>query len=741
MPTDEAGLLTNVLNEGIQLDFCSSNKELIDNSLSAITSNIIISIKSIETTEKNNKKYIFKFKDNGYGMTKKDIKNFITLCKKNTNTGAHGYYGLGAKAAFSFMCGQYNSSYTKILTFNKLDKKKEVIINWDYINTHLDNEQIWTEQVNYENMDEEHIELWNRNYDNHETGTLIIQDLELVLNAEMMKTIKKLIYEIKKTYYYNFINENINIELKLPEELSSKLESLDINFENINKDNSIDSIHYNEIITKNHSYPPINFETLHIKNRLTFSLFAEFKIYHKEGDFKIIVVNTNYENIIDKIFYFYNKLNIYKQNGYKSIELLEDKFSEYVDDYFNDAEEFIYKFTWIDSETLKKDTEIQKQYLGSTSASLNAGLYFIRNNRILSKPIPLDKCRTNQDRTKWRGSMIFNNNMSHLLTLGVNKSIIKEENINKSLYKMLSLLTQKIVNPCVEFMKKKCNHCKKLECECCEECYYSPRDCKCCPICELYIEDGCECCLKCEQLIENCNCCDKCLEQKINCICCSICKEYTEGTCKCCPICELYIEDGCDCCLKCEKLIENCNCCDKCLETKINCICCSICKEYTEGNCNCCQDCNMISCECIICENCKEKKHKCTTYCKEVNGNWQTIKKNEIYIDGEVEKFGAVYLIQPKEHWNTNIYKIGKTDQTINKSNQINRFSLNCQQDYGDFIKIIYFINVNNNTKVEKQIIKKFKEEFQLYRNKKEYFMGDIKKMKLYFLEIISDNL
>jgi len=89
---------------------------------------------------------------------------------------------------------------------------------------------------------------------------------------------------------------------------------------------------------------------------------------------------------------------------------------------------------------------------------------------------------------------------------------------------------------------------------------------------------------------------------------------------------------------------------------------------------------------------------------------------------------GYVYFLQPSLAIGTNRYKIGCS--TKDNNNRIN--------SYGKNTELLYRYDTIQAEKLEKKIIKKFKERFILYQGK-EYFEGDISEMLAIFIQTIYD--
>ena len=457
---DQSGLIDNVLTDGLQLDFITSIKEFIDNSIDAKSTKIHLIIQ-------NN--YII-IVDNGYGMNKQRLENFITLCKKNDNNENIGYYGLGAKAALCNISKKYSGKLSKIFTKTNDGDETQIIIDWEMIRNNLTNKNVWSDNIRYQDISKREYKNWE-NIKISDTGTIIMIDYDNKFEDYIIDQIKEILHDIKKTYYYTFLNTDIEIK---------------INDEFCNKYNSLDFLHYNKIKETSGDCDYINLKTISANYREKIEIYAKVIIQKNDNNYKIHFVESNLINIEGSIYYYISK---------KCKELVSETNIE-----FNNTNEFEYYICWVDKETLDQDTKLLTEATGGSNAALSAGLYFVRNNRNLSKPISLERCRTTQTHTKWRAAMIFNNDntFTNLVKLGINKSIIKKENLDKNLYKMLSLVTKIIIDPCVMFMSnKKCYNCNKINKECCcgDKCNYCNR-----------FQRECDCCYICNRLQENCDC-------------------------------------------------------------------------------------------------------------------------------------------------------------------------------------------------------------------------------------------
>jgi hypothetical protein len=642
---DQSGFITNVIYQGLLMNIITSIKELIDNSADAGAVTIEITI--------DNENNLFSIKDNGKGMDKIKLKRFITLCEKNTDTSVSGYYGIGAKAALITISDIKGMS--KILTnITGTKGHQEIIINWKDITNEvgIKNPNVWTENVTYQNMDYEHVQLWKKQW-GCTTGTYIETHSSEYIAIKLLK------YEIETTYYH-MINNGLKITINGGEPIGC-----------------VDITHYDEI--KAHA-KHISFNTFDYTERDNYSIYIHYTIRYLNGNYHIHVTDTNFKDIGETDYYYEKGIGA-KGLELKKYELVTENIHN-IDFDTDDVDIFDYKFCWVSKEMNTVDTKNQLDAQETSKQSDISGCYIVRNNRILSKPFSLPKVRVDQGNGRWRSAIIFNNNVNitNMIKPGINKSDIKKENIDKGFMEILRILTSGVINKCLTFQntKPRCQSCHKLE-------------------------ESCECCKKCKKLA--CECCQYC---GFNCMCCKKCKKLA---CECCQYCGLYGE-SCQCHITCG----NCN------HSRYQCLCCKNCMTLN------CKTCNNPNCDEKIC------MHRCS--CKQVNGHWKTIHNGSVYKDNAHEKYDMVYLVQQDEDWNTDTYKIGRTSQDINKSNQINRFK---DANYKNFLKIILTIQVRDGREVETKIIKIFTETFTKIPGKQEHFSGDIDQMKRAFMLSVAE--
>jgi hypothetical protein len=714
---DESGLVNNVLKSGIQLDYCQSIKELIDNSIDANATKIKIiidldfNINSIKEFSKQDKIIpSLIYLDNGTGMNPEKANKYLSLCTTNIDNTNNGFYGLGGKASLINICntnGNQQHKFSQIITSFYDDSEienQEIYINWGKIYQDKNNKKVWTENTKFQNSHHKNVDLWNL-YKLGDTGCMIITTISKDRDfLEFLNNIKEniteseheieypsgeimgMLYQINRTYYY----------------LLDKL-SIDFIFKNNNKeysysinDDNCDTIHFNEIKNRNKQFKSFHNEYIDDTFRKSFEMINEYNIYFDcWNNYYIKTINSNIEKHQNTKFYWSP--------------------SQKLKDDFNDSEidklpHFNYKVCWCNSKDIGDDSKKLTDYYGHSDGSKFAGLYLKRNKRIIADPFGLHNLRNTQDGNGWRAVLDITPEISHKFHLGVNKSIFKKENItDKCFVSMITSITKKTVDKCRDGQSPQ-SYCKNTTCrkhkdicECnqCKSCKMNNNSC----ICQKCVDCNYKKC-KCKDLI-----CVDC--SKIDCICHLICKICDSIECKC-KVCE-YCGSKHSC-----KCLEECNICNK---LNYECLCCDNCHQYLE---------------CKICENCSEKLclHKCN--CKLINGDWQNKINNSLYRNNREETYDIVYLVQEEKYWNTDIYKIGRTVQNINNRNMINRFQ---RDDYGGYLKIIMMMETKNCIETEKIIIEKFRNNFSKYENSRERFQGNIIEMKKLFINITLDYL
>jgi len=129
----------------------------------------------------------------------------------------------------------------------------------------------------------------------------------------------------------------------------------------------------------------------------------------------------------------------------------------------------------------------------------------------------------------------------------------------------------------------------------------------------------------------------------------------------------------------------------------------------------------------------RENARRCWNQFKLLKKNKnQKSKKNNKEIPNAVgtlssSSYGTIYLLQPAEFVGTKIYKIG-----MSRKNTLTRV-----KNYGRTTEHIIIQRHDDPCGIEKEMIKKFKEKFKLYKGR-EYFQGDDEDMQATFLEVIA---
>lgn len=90
-----------------------------------------------------------------------------------------------------------------------------------------------------------------------------------------------------------------------------------------------------------------------------------------------------------------------------------------------------------------------------------------------------------------------------------------------------------------------------------------------------------------------------------------------------------------------------------------------------------------------------------------------------------LSSFGIVYLVQPENYLNTNVYKIGMSDKPL-----IDRI-----KSYGSQSRVLFLMECNMAYELEQEIIKAFKQKFKIHKGK-EYFEGIEFEMTSVFMQL-----
>lgn len=468
---NETGLLRNTISNGMGLEPISSIKELIDNSLDADAKNIHIIFDKLkyltsDECEEPNESYGIIISDDGIGMNKIRQQNFLETFLENGNKGNHGKYGIGGIASCINLSEAFNPDtnistsmvFTNSKTNSTYSRVKEIIIDWKQIEKSMNNKErrVWTNVVESNNIDEfNKINIWEK-YKLSDTGTAIVN----IPNQNTIRKyidswdksgefIQKLCYQCIKSYYY-ILQQGCNI--KISDNISDDIKTIIIDKNFIQ---NFDPVHYN--CEKN-----IGREQLNVK-------IFKFPNDNENLSFSVEKLNSNGKHYTFNKRYFPH----YRNGSYRQLFKLSqeeyDKYTQYLTSEkkstkvskfevisVNELELFnneIYCFgsfdlenVWLSDEINSIDSQHQRKYLGSSVSDRQAGMYFVRNNKILTDPISLDKVRTTQTHTKWRSACKYSKPdtviLDKLIKPMVNKSKLSKESLHNGLRKVLSLTLQ-----------------------------------------------------------------------------------------------------------------------------------------------------------------------------------------------------------------------------------------------------------------------------------------------------------
>ena len=422
---DEYGLITNTISKGMGMNFLSVLSEKIDNSLDANAKNIeiVIDHKKIKYNFQGENKVIegdvLIISDDGDGMCEKDnsLSSLISLFKINDKQDGNGIYGIGSIAsdlAIGYQENNFNDKLTLYFTkSHKIDQDYEVVIPWFNILGSTGEKNVWTSKVSSNNISNTNLKLFNQLRNNSKSGTTVVN----IFNDSFVKNfnIKEISYFIKKTYY-SYLKTGVSIVIK----------------NNTIKEGVV------EICDKTNLIDILSLEL--IKEDKTKGCYIETKVkayYDIESDkygFKIIIGNYNLGK---------TKLD-FKIQTLKSIAKDQNPTSLSGDDNFEDFQylgDYNFTITLVNADVIQKDSMIMRDHVGKSDASEYTGLYFNRNLRILTSPTRLEYNRTTQDGTHWRSCLSWTNNkkLDALIKPQLNKSQLNLEDINRTLYRTLSL--------------------------------------------------------------------------------------------------------------------------------------------------------------------------------------------------------------------------------------------------------------------------------------------------------------
>lgn len=424
---DYKGFLFNVLTSVGLGEDSNSICELIDNSIDANSTNIKIQVTSNKDTivideDDQDIKVTGPFliiSDNGTGLNNDKIKKLLTLCTENKNNNHNGKFGIGAVGSFSninkHLYKNNKTSYTLVLSENK-----EVILDFNKF-YHTENKSFWKD-VSGQNISNKNKKIFDK-YKIENNGTVIVNTIDIKYISNLLDKLKyKCIL-----HYYNHIKKNLEIEFN--DEKNNWV---------LNKDTKIIDLTGED--RKNNMF------TFKIYTNETNHFYAEFdSSYMKMFDKKVVFSNFKYAKI--------KPINI---SGYYNNNL---SFTNKLPEDINISKYLTFKI--IITEPYNHDAKDVKLILFNNSSesfqgSDYNGLYIERNGRILAKPFDVESIRQTQEGVRFRSKIIYNSDdFDYLFPVQINKSQINSKNINKGLYRLVSLLSSEIYKKNYLFDKDK----------------------------------------------------------------------------------------------------------------------------------------------------------------------------------------------------------------------------------------------------------------------------------------------
>ena len=446
---DEHGLITNTISNGMGMSFQSLLFEKIDNCIDANAKNINIIFDKIECyiVYRGKKikvvKNVFVVSDDGKGMNEDDgsLKSLISLFNINKKKDINGIYGIGSIASDLAIVNSMKEKkdiFTIYFT-RSIDSEQdyEIIIPWEYIFSDKSN-STWSNKVNVNNISQLNNILFSKYRLNNTNGTIVINFFDdfYIQNINFLE----INYLIKKYYYKSLKN---GLEIKL----SSNLLDIKNNYI-INSNNNTDVLSINKIKkdSKLGCYVESIVECYYNSEKDNYCY--KFKI----SDYQLGKTKIDKDSCIRYIYPLSNQTfprNLivdFDCEGCKKIG------------------EFKLDISLVTKQLIIDDENLMKKAFGKSSTLEYTGLYFERNGRVLSKPIPIWNLRNTQSGNYWRSKLTWNNNINldNLIKPQLNKSQLNPQNIEKSLFRGISLFIKGIYGPYFKQIIEKKKNCNDL---------------------------------------------------------------------------------------------------------------------------------------------------------------------------------------------------------------------------------------------------------------------------------------
>ena len=273
----------------------------------------------------------------------------------------------------------------------------------------------WSNKVNVNNISNINSKLFNKYRINNTNGTTIINFFENFYNQDI--NCEELEFYIKKFYYKSLIN---GLQIKITNNLL--VEKIEYN---INSSNNIDVLAINKIKENLNLGCYINstIECFHNKEKDIYCYIFKIVNYHLG---KTIIDKSKFKK------YIHPHIN----------QTIPRNFIDNLDlDGWLKIGEFKLNLSFVTQSLVEVDKKLMANAVGKSNSSEYTGLYFERNNRILSKPISVWNLRNTQSGNYWRSILIWKNNkeLDNLIKPQLNKSQLNPQNVEKTLFRGISL--------------------------------------------------------------------------------------------------------------------------------------------------------------------------------------------------------------------------------------------------------------------------------------------------------------
>lgn len=378
-----SGLIKNMLDSGFDTTDCLG--ELIDNSLGAKATNIkihFIDDFKYYQDDINKTNYVILFADNGIGMNKNELDNCYILHNRQTaNDERSGYFGIGSKHA-KIHFTQYK--HTSRTISKKVDTNlAEIEADWEAaVNNNEYNPK--SHQITLDGNN-----IWNEYNINNNYGTIDIIPCNKSIYESIILNINNIVQKYGRMYYQNIKECTLSLYINEKENCKEYIvKSLDpLEWDNIGDD-------YKQI------------KTLDVRINKDNKIFVFFKNNKKNSEIVFYDEIDKKEKIMDK----------YEEN------------------------------------TIKKGTIIiistyNKEWKNHDNSKILGGRYIQRTNKIIDHfeiPFPTSGDFDKREFIAYSRHLI---NFTHVLDkefqVQINKSHIKENDINHHIYESIKYLNKK----------------------------------------------------------------------------------------------------------------------------------------------------------------------------------------------------------------------------------------------------------------------------------------------------------